>query len=176
MTASTPLREPPGGAIAERIFLIRRHRVMLDRDLALLYGLPTRVFNQAVKRHLNRFPEDFMFQLSPAELRDWMSQIVTSNPAVKMGLRKPPRAFTEHGILMLSSVLSSERAIQVNIQVMRAFVRLRGMLASHGDLSRRLDDLEREYDARFRTVFDAIRALMAPPQKPRPRMGFRQAT
>lgn len=159
--------------IEQSILLIRGHKVMLDRDLAALYRVPTKVFNQAVKRHKNRFPPDFMFRLSGAELRDWRSQIVTSNPAAKMGLRRAPYVFTEHGILMLSSVLNSERAVQVNIEIMRAFVRLRQMLASHRDLARRLDELEGRYDSQFRVVFDAIRKLMSPRVRPGPKIGFR---
>ena len=158
--------------IKSKIYTIRGIKVMLDRDLAELYRVPTKVFNQAVKRNKNRFPSDFMFRLSKAALRDWRSQILTSNPAAKMGLRRPPYAFAEHGILMLSSVLNSERAVQVNIEIMRAFVRLRQMLASHKDLARRLEALERKYDSQFKVVFDAIRELMEPPAKPRPKIGF----
>jgi hypothetical protein len=147
---------------------------MLDRDLAVLYGVPARALNQAVKRNLRRFPGDFMFQLSKEELAHWRSQIVTSNPAAKMGLRRRSYAFTEQGVAMLSSVLHSQRAIDVNIEIMRAFVRLRELLSSHKDLARKLDALEKKYDAQFRVVFDAIRELMEPPAaKKKPPIGFR---
>ncbi|PIP82869.1 MAG: DNA-binding protein [Elusimicrobia bacterium CG_4_9_14_3_um_filter_62_55] len=162
----------PSEKIEKHIYLLRGQKVMLDRDLAELYRVPTKAFNQAVKRHKKRFPPDFMFRLSKAELELWRSQIVTSNPTAKMGLRRPPYAFTEHGILMLSSVLNSERAVQVNIEIMRSFVRLRQMMASHKDLARRLDALESKYDAKFRVVFDAIRELMEPPEHPRKSIGF----
>ena len=162
----------PVEVIEKRIFLIRGHKVMLDRDLAELYGVLTKAFNQAVKRHRSRFPSDFMFRLNRAELKDWRSQIVTSNPAARMSLRRPPSVFTEHGILMLSSVLNSERAIQVNIQIMRAFVSLRRLLASNRDLARRLIELERKYDSQFKAVFDAIRELLAPRVKRKQKIGF----
>ena len=156
------------------ILLIRGHKVMLDRDLADLYDVPAKVLNQAVKRNLRRFPDDFMFQLSKEGLQNWRSQIVTSNPAAKMGLRRRPYAFTEQGVAMLSSVLHSQRAIDVNVEIMRAFVRLRQLLATHKELARKLDSLEKKYDAQFRVVFDAIRELMAPPApKKKPPIGFR---
>jgi hypothetical protein len=132
----------------------------LDRDLAVLYGVPTKALKQAVKRNAGRFPEDFMFILTPQEFAEWRSQFVTSK-ADRMGLRHAPMAFSEQGIAMLSSVLNSERAIRVNIAIMRAFVQLRGLLASHEDLARKLAALEKEYDAQFKVVFDAIRALIA---------------
>jgi len=145
---------------------------MLDFVLAELYGVETKAFNQAVRRNINRFPEDFMFQLTEAESKSLRSQIVTSKPG-RGGRRYNPRAFTEQGVAMLSSVLRSLRAVQVNIAIMRAFVKLRQMLASHRDLARRLDEMERKYDAQFKVVFDAIRGLMKPDQKPRRRIGFR---
>lgn len=144
---------------------------MLDRDLARLYGVPTKALKQAVRRNTDRFPGDFMFVLTALELDDWRSQFVTSK-SDQMGLRYPPMAFTEHGILMLSSVLSSARAVQVNIEIMRAFVRLRQMLASNSELSRRLDELESNYDRQFRIVFDAIRELMTPAPATRKQIGF----
>src|SRR6185295_11091857 len=136
---------------------------MLDRALASLYGVTTKAFNQAVKRHRERFPSDFMFQLTMEESRVLRSrsQFVTLKRGQNIKYR--PYAFTEHGILMLSSVLKSDRAIQVNIEVMRTFVRLRRMLASNSDLAKKLEDLERKYDRQFRVVFDAIRELMTPP-------------
>ena len=145
---------------------------MLDRDLAALYGEATKVLKQAVRRNIARFPDDFMFVLNPAEFQNWRSQFVTSK-ADRKGLRYAPMAFTEHGILMLSTVLSSERAIHVNIEIMRAFVRLRQMLASDVEMSRRLNELENKYDRRFKIVFDAIRQLTTPPARGRKEIGFR---
>ena len=142
---------------------------MLDADLAELYDVATKVLVQSVKRNPSRFPRDFMFQLTFQEVTRLRSQIVTSNTERRRGGRRYlPYAFTEQGVAMLSSVLRSNRAVQVNIEIMRAFVRLRRMLASHADLARKLDAMERKYDAQFRVVFDAIRKLMAPPvRKPR---------
>jgi hypothetical protein len=161
--------------IERRIYLIRGQKVMLDSDLAGLYQVPTKALNQAVKRNLSRFPADFMFQLTTRELENWRSQIVTTNPAAKMGLRRPPYAFTEHGVAMLSSVLNSERAVQVNIVIMRAFIKLREMLATHKDLARKLDELEKKYqahDVQIKAVFEAIRKLIEQPAPPRRRIGF----
>jgi len=143
---------------------------MLGSDLADLYGVETRVLNQAVRRNAERFPKDFMFQLSWEETSALRSQIVT----LKRGQHRKyrPYAFTEQGVAMLSSVLNSPRAIRVNIEIMRAFVRLRQMLAAHADLARKLDGLERKYDRQFRIVFDAIRELMSPPEPKRKRIGF----
>jgi hypothetical protein len=162
----------PVDRIQRAIIFVRGQRVILDRDLAFLYGVPTKALKQAVKRNAARFPEDFMFVLSAPEFAEWRSQFVTSN-ADRMGLRHAPMAFTEHGVAMLSSVLNSERAVQVNIEIMRAFVRLREMLTSHRDLARKLAELEKKYDAQFKVVFDAIRQLMAPAEKPRRSIGFR---
>jgi hypothetical protein len=162
----------PVERIEKAIYLIRGEKVMLDRDLAALYGVATKALKQAVKRNLDRFPADFMFVLNEKEFKDWRSQFVTSS-ADRKGLRHPPMAFTEHGILMLSKVLNSKRAIQVNIEIMRAFVRLRQMLNSNAELSRRLDDLESKYDRQFKAVFDAIRQLMSPPPPDRKQIGFR---
>lgn len=145
---------------------------MLDRDLAALYGVATKVLKQAVRRNIDRFPKDFMFVLNAAEFTNWRSQFGISN-ADRIGLRYPPMAFTEHGILMLSSVLNSQRAVKVNIEIMRAFVKLRRMLASNAELSRRLDELERKYDTQFKVVFDAIRSLMLPTRMKRKQIGFR---
>lgn len=164
----------PAERIERTIYLIRGEKVMLDRDLAKLYGVPTKALKQAVRRNTDRFPNDFMFLLTPSELQDWRSQFVTSK-SDRMGLRYPPMAFTEHGILMLSSVLNSTRAVQVNIEIMRAFVRLRQMLASNAELSRRLDELESNYDRRFKIVFDTIRELMTPVPATRKQIGFRTA-
>ncbi len=157
--------------IEHKIYLIRGHKVMISTDLAVLYEVAPRVLVQAVKRNIERFPKDFMFQLTLSEFKILKSQFVTSSWG---GLRRAtPYAFTEQGVAMLSSVLRSKRAIQVNIAIMRAFVRLRQMLASNKDLARRLDELERKHDDQFRVVFDAIRELMAPtPEKPKERIGF----
>ena len=151
--------------------MIRGKKVMIDRDLASLYGTETRILNQAVKRNIQRFPVDFMFQLSEEETKIWISQIVTSNKE-KMGLRKKPLAFTEHGILMLSSVLNSGKAIHVNIQIMRAFILLRRMLLTNHDLRKKITEMEKKYDHQFKIVFDAIKQLLTPPEKPKRRIGF----
>ncbi|PIV22822.1 MAG: DNA-binding protein [Deltaproteobacteria bacterium CG_4_8_14_3_um_filter_45_9] len=165
--------------IERSILLIRGQKVMIARDLAYLYGVTTKVLNQAVKRHKDRFPEDFMFQLTMEEAKIWWtevrgsglrSQIVTLKRGQHIKYR--PYAFTEHGILMLSSVLNSERAVQVNIEIMRTFVRLRRMLASHAELARKLEALEKRYDAQFKIVFDAIRELMRPPEPKKRPIGF----
>lgn len=160
----------PEEFIEYRIHLLRGQKVMLSRDLAELYGVPTKVLTQAVKRHINRFPADFMFQLNQKETKNWKSQIVISNSGLKMGLRTRP--FTEQGVAMLSSVLNSERAVEVNIRIIRAFVKLRQLISSHKDLSRRLDELEGRYDFKFRAVFAAIRRLMEPPKKLQRKIGF----
>ena len=161
----------PTERIERFILLVRGHKVLLDRGLADLYGVETRVLVQAVRRNRNRFPDDFMFQLTKEEFADLKSRSVMSSSGWG-GRRYPPYAFTERGVAMLSSVLRSQRAVQVNIEIMRAFVRLRQMLASHHELSLRLDELEQKYDEQFRAVFDAIRQLMAPPEPPRRRLGF----
>lgn len=162
----------PAGFVERHIYLLRGHKVMLDRDLAAMYGVSTGRLNEQVKRNPKRFPADFAFRLNKEEMTNWISQIATSNPGAKMGIRKPPYAFTEQGVAMLSSVLNSERAILVNVEIMRTFVRLRQILSSHKDLARKLAELEKKYDAQFRVVFDAIRELMAPPDPPRKSIGF----
>jgi len=144
---------------------------MLDADLGELYGVTTKVFNQAIQRNMDRFPEDFMFRLTEEEYSSLRSQFVTSKTG-RGGRRYLPYAFTEQGVAMLSGVLNSRRAVQVNIAIMRAFVRMRRMLVSHEELSRKVDALEGKYDSQFRVVFDAIRALMEPPKPPRRRIGF----
>ncbi|MBZ5513825.1 MAG: ORF6N domain-containing protein [Acidobacteriia bacterium] len=160
----------PAEHIEGRILVIRGQRVMLSSHLAELYEVQPRVLIQAVKRNSSRFPKDFMFQLSRNEFANLKSQFVTSSWG---GIRRAtPYAFTEQGVAMLSSVLRSERAVQVNIAIMRAFVKLREMLASHRDLARKLEEMEKKYDAQFKAVFDAIRELMTPPTKPRRRIGF----
>ena len=156
-------------SIEQLIFMIRGQKVMLDRDLAELYGVETKQLKRAVRRKITRFPKDFMFELSKEEFENLRSHFGTSSWG---GTRYPPMAFTEQGVAMLSSVLNSERAAQVNIEIVRAFVRLRQMLSAHKDLERRLDALEERYDEQFKVVFDAIRALMEPPEKPKKKIGF----
>lgn len=155
--------------IEHSILLIRGHKVMLSIELANLYQVEPRALIQAIKRNLNRFPSDFMFQLTAEEWENLKSQFVISSWG---GVRTPPYAFTEQGVAMLSSVLNSDRAVQVNIEITRAFVRLRQLLASNADLARKLETLEKKYDAQFKVVFDAIRQLMSPPAKPRREIGF----
>lgn len=162
----------PHTHIEAAILTQRGHRVMLDADLAALYGVTTKVLLQAVKRNRERFPPDFMFQLTREEFADLRSHSVTSSSGQHGGRRYPPYAFTEQGVAMLSTVLRSSRAIKVNIEIMRAFVRLRGVLATHAELSKRLDELEARYDRQFKAVFDAIRGLMTSPQHPARRIGF----
>jgi hypothetical protein len=166
----------PVELIERKIYLIRGCKVMLDSDLAELYQVPTKVLNQAVRRNPGRFPADFMFQLNEDELENWRSQIVTSNPGAKMGLRRPPYAFTEHGVAMLSSVLSSERAVELNILIIRAFVRLREYLNSHKDLARKLEDVERtqqDHGAHIEEIYGYIQRLLEPPpETAKRRIGF----
>jgi hypothetical protein len=160
----------PTERIERGIYLLRGEKVMLSTDLAGLYQVAPRALVQAVKRNRDRFPKDFMFQLTSDEFQNLKSQIVTSNWG---GLRRAtPYAFTEQGVAMLSSVLRSKRAVRVNIEIMRAFVHLRRMLASNEELARKFAALERKYDAQFRTVFDAIRRLMIPPETKRRPIGF----
>lgn len=162
----------PAEIIEQTILLIRGQKVILDRDLARLYGVETKALKQAVRRNRNRFPKDFMFQLTKPELENWRSQFVTSN-SDRMGLRYPPLAFTEQGVAMLSSILRSDRAIAVNIAIMRTFVKLRDMLATHAELARKIGEMEKKYDGQFRMVFEAIRQLLAPPDPPRHQIGFK---
>ena len=159
----------PIDVIEKKILLIDGRKVMLDRDLAGLYGVSTGNLNKAVNRNKERFPEDFMVQLSLEEFNNLKFHFGTSSWG---GTRKPPRAFTEQGIAMLSSVLNCKRAIQVNIEIMRAFVKLREMISSHKDLVRKLADLEKKYDGQFQIVFEAIRQLIEQPEKPKPKIGF----
>jgi hypothetical protein len=161
--------------IARSIVLLRGHRILLDRDLAVLYGVTTGALNQAVQRNLDRFPPDFMFQLTSEEVENLRSQTVISSSWG--GRRSAPRAFTEQGVAMLSSVLRSPRAVLVNVEIMRAFVRLRQMLEADAGLAAKLDALERRYDVQFKVVFDAIRELMTPAAvPPRRRIGFDRTT
>ena len=163
--------------VARQILLLRGQRVLLDRDLATLYCVATKVLNQAVRRNHTRFPEDFMFQLTRDEAGHLKLQSVTSS-SEQGGRRYAPYAFTEQGVAMLSSVLRSPRAVAVNIEIMRAFVLLRQLLATHAELARKLAELERKYDTQFRVVFDAIRQLMEPVPDvgSRPEIGFRSST
>ena len=160
----------PLDQIERIIFLIRSQKVMLSPHLAELYDIEPRVLVQAVKRNIDRFPGDFMFQLSDDEFANLKSQIVTSSWGGSR--RAKPYAFTEQGVAMLSSVLRSKRAVQVNIEIMRAFVRLRQLLASHTELASKLLEMEKKYDKHFKVVFEAIRQLMTPPAKPRKKIGF----
>jgi hypothetical protein len=168
-------------AIISKIYLIRGKKVMLDRDLAELYGVETRVLNQAVRRNEKRFPEDFMFQLDQGELKSLISQNVTSSWG---GIRKLPLAFTEQGVAMLSSVLNSETAIEVNIQIIRIFTRMRELLLTHKDILIKLEQMEKKmikqggklqkHDRDIRLIFEYLKQLLNPPQEPRPRIGFRR--
>jgi hypothetical protein len=159
----------PAEIIEGKIYLIRGHKVMLSIDLAELYGVEPRALIQAVKRNPDRFPDDFMFMLSNQEVINLKSQIVISSWG---GRRSNPYAFTEQGVAMLSSVLRSRRAIQVNVAIMRAFVKLRELLGAHKDLARKLDDMEKKYDSQFKVIFDAIRQLMTPAVPKKGKIGF----
>jgi len=160
----------PEEVVEKKIYLIRGQKIILSIHLAELYGVETRALNQAVKRNIDRFPEDFMFQLKDSEAEWLVSQNVI--PHKKYFGGSFPYAFTEQGVAMLSSVLNSERAVQVNIAIMRAFVKLREMIAANKDLARRLDDIEKKYDTQFKVVFDAIRQLMTPPEPKKRKIGF----
>jgi hypothetical protein len=163
-----PLAKIPIERIEKTIYLIRGEKVILDRDLAELYGVETRVLNQSVNRNRDRFPDDFMFELTREEI-EGISQIVTSS---NLKFSKRVTAFTEQGVAMLSSVLRSKRAVQVNVEIMRTFVRLRQMMASNAELAQKLNALEKKYDAQFKIVFDAIKKLMLPPPVPKKDIGF----
>ena len=161
----------PVERIAKKIYLIRDTKVMLDRDLAELYGVQTKRLKEQVKRNLDRFPDDLMFELSKNELTNWRSQFATSNKEI-MGLRVPPFAFTEHGVLMLSSALKSKRATQVNIQIMRTFVRLRQAILDSDELRRELQDLKQISEERFQVVFETLDQLLTVQNKPKKKIGF----
>lgn len=164
----------PSERIENKIYLIRGKKVMFDRDLAELYGVETKNLNKSVRRNKHRFPTDFMFQLSDLELKNWKFHFGTSNREV-MGLRKKPLVFTEQGVAMLSSVLNSKRAIQVNIQIIRTFTQLREMLVGNKELREKVEKLERKHDKQFRIVFEAIKKLLSPfpKEKPRTEIGFK---
>jgi hypothetical protein len=158
--------------VEKKIVLVRGHKAMLDADLAKLYGVTTFNLNKAVKRNMDRFPSDFMFRLTAEEAQILIFQFGISRSGGWGGRRHSPHVFTEQGVAMLSSVLKSKRAAQANIAIMRAFVRLREMIASHKDLAHRLNELEKKYDRQFKIVFDAIRELMTPSKAPIRRIGF----
>jgi len=170
----------PDRVIITKIIVLRNQKVIVDRDLANLYGVETSVLNQAVKRNIKRFPEDFMFQMTNEELKAWKSQIVMSE-SDRMGLRKPPYVFTEQGVAMLSSVLNSDRAILVNIQIMRVFTKLRALLESHAEILRKLDSIEKkdiEQDDKILLIFEYLKQLEQAKQeetsfKERKRIGFK---
>lgn len=162
----------PVESIVSKILLVRSEKVLLDRDLAELYGVETKRLKRAVRRNINRFPKDFMFQLTEKEFDSLRSQFGTSSWG---GTRYLPMAFTEQGVAMLSTVLNSERAIAVNIAIMRAFVQLRKMMTSQRELARKLSELEehlQDHDQQIEAIFDAIRQLMSPPERSKKRIGF----
>lgn len=160
----------PGERILRSILVIRSEKVILDSDIAALFGVQTRALIQAVKRNFDRFPPDFMFQLGDREFAYLRSQFVTSSSWG--GRRYAPYAFTEQGVAMFSSVLKSKRAVQVNIEIMRTFVRLRQVLATHKALARKIEAMEQKYDGQFKIVFEALRALMEPPKRTKKPIGF----
>lgn len=162
----------PAERIERSILLLRGQKVMLDADLAELYRVTTGNLNKAVSRNLERFPEDFMFQLTKEEAASLRFQIGISKITGRGGRRYLPYAFTEQGVAMLSSVLNSEKGIEVNILIMRAFVKLREMIASNKDLAKKLEELEKKYDSQFKIVFDAIRQLMTSPEPKKKKIGF----
>ncbi len=161
----------PMERIANKIYLIRDVKVMLDRDLAELYNVETSQLKRAVRRNIDRFPGDFMFELKKTELEDWRCQFGTSK-SDKMGLRYRPMVFTEQGVAMLSSVLRSPRAIRVNIQIMRAFNQLRKMLSTHEELKQQIENIEKKYDRQFKVVFDVIKQLIDEGSEPKKKIGF----
>lgn len=146
---------------------------MIDRDLAVLYEVETKRLNEAIRRNLERFPDDFMFELTKEELENWKSQIASSNFNLKMSLRKPPLVFTEQGIAMRSSVLNSPRAIQVNIQIIRLFTKLRRMIDAYKELREKVEELERNSDIQFKEIFRVIRVLIKQEEQPKNKIGFR---
>lgn len=163
-------------AVTERIHLVRGQKVMLDRDLAELYGVETKHLKRQVRRNLSRFPSDFMFELTKQEFDHWRSQNVTSNSGDRMGLRYTPMAFTEQGVAMLSSVLNSERAVQVNISIIRVFTRMREVLLTQKDLLLKVEQLEHAvlaHDKDLDKVFECLKELLTKPAEPRPRIGYR---
>ena len=167
----------PNELIISKIYLIRGQKVMLDRDLAELYESETRILKQAVRRNRDRFPADFMFELTRKELSEWRSQFVMSK-ADRKGLRYAPMAFTEHGVLMLSSVLKSKRAVEMNIQIIRIFVRMREMVVTHKDILLKLERLERNvagHDKKIQLIFQVLKQLLDPEKKERRPIGFKSS-
>lgn len=163
-------------AIISKIYLIRGYKVMIDRDLAELYGVETKQLKRQVKRNIDRFPPDFMFELDGQEFRDWRSQFGTSNEGDKMGLRYAPYVFTEQGVAMLSTVLNSDRAIKVNIQIMRIYTKMRELLLTHKDILLKLEQLEKQVvqnSQDIQMIFTALKELLNPPNPPRQRIGFK---
>lgn len=156
--------------VVERIFYVRAQKIMLDFDLAQMYGVETRALKQAVKRNLDRFPKDFMFLLNQVEIKNMVSQNVIPSRSILGGAK--PMAFTEQGVSMLSTVLQSKRAIKVNIAIMRAFVQMRQLIEGNKELARKIGELEKKYDGQFKMVFDAIKTLIHQKQQPRERIGF----
>jgi len=164
----------PDEVVMNKISVIRGEKIMLDRDLAQLYGVTTGNLNKAVKRNIKRFPEDFMFQLTKEEMRNWIFQFGISNRE-KMGMRKLPLAFIEQGVAMLSGVLHSDRAIQVNVQIMRVFTKMRKMLLTHKDLLLKMEQLEKKVtnqEERIKLVFEYLKQFISKQEKPRKRIGF----
>ena len=162
----------PAEIIEKKIYMIRGHKVMLDNDLAELYGVETKRLNEQVRRNPKRFPNDFMFQLTKEETESLRSHFATLKSGRGKHRKYLPYAFTEQGVAMLSSVLNSNRAIEVNVQIMRAFVKLRELIATHKDLARKLVHMEKKYDSQFKVVFDAIRQLMSPSVPKKGKIGF----
>jgi len=170
--------------IVNKIYLVRGQKVMIDRDLAELYGVETKVLKQAVRRNITRFPPDFLFEMNKKELENWRTQIASSNPHDKKGLRYAPFCFTEQGVTMLSCVLNSERAIKVNIRIIRVFTKMREMLLSHKDILVKLEQIEKKLlqhdvginkqEENVQMIFQALKQLLSPPQEPRARIGFRR--
>jgi hypothetical protein len=176
MAKATKALMIPDELVINRIYLIREQKVMLDRDLAELYGVETKRLKEAVRRNSSRFPEDFMFEMSIGELEDWRTQFATSN-SEKMGLRRPPFCFTEQGVAMLSSVLNSETAIRVNIQIIRVFTKMRELLLTHKDILLQLEKMEKKltgHDEDIALIFQYLKQLLNPPQPPRNKVGFRR--
>ncbi|HPS51892.1 MAG TPA: ORF6N domain-containing protein [Bacteroidales bacterium] len=176
MKPESPFSTVPEEVIISKIYLIRDQKIMLDRDLAFLYGVSTKVLNQAVRRNIRRFPEDFMFQMKPGEFNIWRSQIVTSK-SERMGIRRPPHCFTEQGVAMLSSVLNSEQAIEANIRIIRIFTRMRQMLVTHKDILLKLEQFEKQMDRNtsdIQLIFQALKQLLTTQEEPRKRIGYRR--
>lgn len=160
-------------SIKEKIYFIRGEKVMIDKDLAMLYQVLTKQLNRAVRRNSDRFPEDFMFILTKEEVENWKCQFGTSNSSLKQSLRKPPLVFTEQGIAMLSGVLNSPRAIQINIQIIRIFTRLRRMIDTYKELREKVEEMEKNNETNFREIFRVIRLLIKEDEKPKNKIGFR---